>query len=177
MSSKELSEGLKIDSATIRRDFSYFGELGKKGYGYNISYLLKFFRTTLEQDDMTKVAIVGVGNLGTALVNYNFTVNDRMQIIAALDQSEDVVGNMVGKFTIDSMDDFEKVLEELGIEVVILTVPQQAAQKVADRITKAGITGILNFTPQRVNVPEKVQVHHIDLGIELQSLIFFMKNQ
>ena len=84
---------------------------------------------------------------------------------------------MVGKLTIDSMDDFEKVLEELGIEVVILTVPQQAAQKVADRITKAGITGILNFTPQRVNVPEKVQVHHIDLGIELQSLIFFMKNQ
>lgn len=126
---------------------------------------------------MTKVAIVGVGNLGTALVNYNFTVNDRMQIVAAFDQSEDVVGNMVGKLTIDSMDDFEKVLEELGIEVVILTVPQQAAQKVADRITKAGITGILNFTPQRVNVPEKVQVHHIDLGIELQSLIFFMKNQ
>lgn len=177
VSSKELSEGLKIDSATIRRDFSYFGELGKKGYGYNISYLLKFFRTTLEQDDMTKVAIVGVGNLGTALVNYNFTVNDRMQIVAAFDQSEDIIGSMVGKLTVDSMDDFEKVVEEVGIQVVILTVPQQAAQKVADRITSSGITGILNFTPQRINVPEKVQVHHIDLGIELQSLIFFMKNQ
>ena len=78
---------------------------------------------------MTKVAIVGVGNLGTALVNYNFTVNDRMQIVAAFDQSEDIIGSMVGKLTVDSMDDFEKVVEEVGIQVVILTVPQQAAQK------------------------------------------------
>lgn len=177
VSSKELSEGLKIDSATIRRDFSYFGELGKKGYGYNINYLLKFFRSALEQDDMTKVAIVGVGNLGTALVNYNFTVNDRMQIVAAFDQSEDIIGNLVGKLTVNSMDDLESVIDDLGIQVVILTVPQYAAQKVADRITDAGITGILNFTPQRINVSEKVQVHQIDLGIELQSLIFFMKNQ
>ncbi|GGI42467.1 redox-sensing transcriptional repressor Rex [Mammaliicoccus stepanovicii] len=177
VSSKELSEGLNIDSATIRRDFSYFGELGKKGYGYNINYLLKFFRTTLEQDDMTKVAIVGVGNLGTALVNYNFTVNDRMQIVAAFDQSQEIIGRTIGNITVQSMEDFENKLEEQGIQVVILTVPQQVAQKVSERITSAGITGILNFTPQRINVPEKVQVHHIDLGIELQSLIFFMKNQ
>ena len=72
VSSKELSESVKVDSATIRRDFSYFGALGKKGYGYNVNYLLSFFRKTLDQDAITKVVLIGVGNLGTAFLHYNF---------------------------------------------------------------------------------------------------------
>ncbi|TDL93332.1 redox-sensing transcriptional repressor Rex [Macrococcus brunensis] len=176
VSSKELSEGLKIDSATIRRDFSYFGELGKKGYGYNVEYLLNFFKTTLQQDTMTKVAIIGIGHLGHALVNYNFSISDRMQIEAAFDIAPNVVGEKIGKIYIQHMDDFEEVVEKMGIEVVILTVPGKIGQDIANRVTKAGIKGILNFTPERLNVPSDVQVHHIDLGVELQSLIFFMKN-
>ncbi|GGB11159.1 redox-sensing transcriptional repressor Rex [Macrococcus hajekii] len=176
ISSKELSEGLKIDSATIRRDFSYFGELGKKGYGYNVSYLLNFFKTTLQQDAITKVAIIGIGNLGRALVNYNFSISDRMQIEAAFDVASQVVGEKIGDIYIEHMDQFEKIVEEMGIEVAILTVPGKIAQTSANRVTKAGIKGILNFTPERLNVPSDVQVHHIDLGVELQSLIFFMKN-
>ena len=73
VSSAELSEAVKVDSATIRRDFSYFGALGKKGYGYNVNYLLSFFRETLDQDDITRVALIGVGNLGIAFLHYNFT--------------------------------------------------------------------------------------------------------
>jgi len=176
VSSKELSEGLKIDSATIRRDFSYFGELGKKGYGYNVEYLLNFFKTTLQQDTMTKVAIIGIGHLGHALVNYNFSISDRMQIEAAFDIAPNVVGEKIGKIYVQHMDDFEEVVEKIGIEVVILTVPGKIGQDIANRVTKAGIKGILNFTPERLNVPSDVQVHHIDLGVELQSLIFFMKN-
>lgn len=176
VSSKELSEGLKIDSATIRRDFSYFGELGKKGYGYNVEYLLNFFKTTLQQDTMTKVAIIGIGHLGHALVNYNFSISDRMQIEAAFDIAPNVVGEKIGDIYVQHMDDFEEVIEKLGIEVVILTVPGKIGQEIANRVTKAGIKGILNFTPERLNVPSDVQVHHIDLGVELQSLIFFMKN-
>lgn len=176
VSSKELSEGLQIDSATIRRDFSYFGELGKKGYGYNVNFLLNFFKTTLQQDMITKVAIVGVGNLGTALVNYNFSINDRMKITAAFDTSSSSIGKTIGKITVEDMKDFEKIVEETGIQVVILTVPGAVAQDVANRVTKAEIKGILNFTPERLTVPNGVHVHHIDLGVELQSLIFFMKN-
>ena len=74
VSSAELSEAVKVDSATIRRDFSYFGALGKKGYGYNVNYLLSFFRKTLDQDEITKVALIGVGNLGTAFLNYNYSI-------------------------------------------------------------------------------------------------------
>src|SRR5690625_4037616 len=76
VSSKQLSEAVKVDPATIRRDFSYFGALGKKGYGYNVEYLLIFFKETLDQDELTKVALIGVGNLGTAFLNYNFTRNN-----------------------------------------------------------------------------------------------------
>ncbi|WP_165980725.1 redox-sensing transcriptional repressor Rex [Macrococcus carouselicus] len=176
ISSKELSEGLKIDSATIRRDFSYFGELGKKGYGYNVEYLLNFFKTTLQQDAITKVAIIGIGHLGHALVNYNFSISDRMQIEAAFDVEPKIVGEKIGDIYVEHMDQFEKTVEDIGIEVAILTVPGKIAQDIANRVTKAGIKGILNFTPERLNVPSDVQVHHIDLGVELQSLIFFMKN-
>ncbi|WP_414042334.1 redox-sensing transcriptional repressor Rex [Macrococcus animalis] len=176
VSSKELSEGLQIDSATIRRDFSYFGELGKKGYGYNVNFLLNFFKTTLQQDMITKVAIIGVGNLGTALVNYNFSINDRMKITAAFDTSSNSIGKTIGKIKVEDMKDFEKIVDETGIQVVILTVPGAVAQDVANRVTKAQIKGILNFTPERLTVPSGFHVHHIDLGVELQSLIFFMKN-
>ncbi|KAA1036567.1 redox-sensing transcriptional repressor Rex [Macrococcus equipercicus] len=176
VSSKELSEGLQIDSATIRRDFSYFGELGKKGYGYNVAYLLNFFKTTLQQDMITKVAIIGVGNLGTALVNYNFTVSDRMKIEAAFDADPAVIGKHIGKIEVQDIERFEQIIEAQDIQIVILTVPGTAAQSLANRVTKSGIKGILNFTPERLTVPSGVHVHHIDLGIELQSLIFFMKN-
>lgn len=125
---------------------------------------------------ITKVAIIGVGNLGTALVNYNFSINDRMKITAAFDTSSTSIGKTIGKITVEDMKNFEKIVEETGIQVVILTVPGAVAQDVSNRVTKAQIKGILNFTPERLTVPNGVHVHHIDLGVELQSLIFFMKN-
>src|SRR5690625_5883713 len=89
VSSQELSEAVKVDSATIRRDFSYIGALGKKGYGYNVEYLLSFFRKTLNQDEVTEVALIGVGNLGTAFLKYNFLRNNNINIVKAFDRSEE----------------------------------------------------------------------------------------
>src|SRR6478736_6968116 len=96
VSSAELSEAVKVDSATIRRDFSYFGALGKKGYGYNVNYLLSFFRETLDQDDITRVALIGVGNLGTAFLHYNFTKNNNTKIEMAFDVDAEKIGTDVG---------------------------------------------------------------------------------
>ena len=93
-----MSEAVKVDSATIRRDFSYFGALGKKGYGYNVNYLLSFFRETLDQDDITRVALIGVGNLGIAFLHYNFTKNNNTKIEMAFDVSEEKVGTEIGAF-------------------------------------------------------------------------------
>ena len=176
VSSAELSEAVKVDSATIRRDFSYFGALGKKGYGYNVQYLLSFFRKTLDQDALSKVALVGVGNLGTAFLNYNFTKNNNTKIVVAFDVTSDKVGKTIGDIAVHHMDDLEEVIADQQIEVVILTIPSQQAQQVTDRLVKANIKGILNFTPARLTVPEHIRIHHIDLAIELQSLIYFLKH-
>ncbi|MGO4890513.1 redox-sensing transcriptional repressor Rex [Anaerobacillus sp. MEB173] len=175
VSSSELSEAVKVDSATIRRDFSYIGALGKKGYGYNVNYLLSFFRKTLDQDELTKVTLIGVGNLGTAFLHYNFQKNNNTKIEMAFDVAPEKVGTNMGTVPIYHLDDFEKILDP-EVTVAILTVPAIAAQKIADRIVDSGIKGILNFTPARLTVPEHIRVHHIDLSVELQSLIYFLKH-
>ncbi|KKB72534.1 MULTISPECIES: redox-sensing transcriptional repressor Rex [Bacillus] len=175
VSSAELSDAVKVDSATIRRDFSYFGALGKKGYGYNVNYLLSFFRKTLDQDEMTNVTLIGVGNLGTAFLHYNFIKNNNTKISMAFDINESKIGKEVGGVPVYDLNDLEKHLTN-DIPVAILTVPAQAAQPITDRLVALGIKGILNFTPARLNVPEHIRIHHIDLAVELQSLVYFLKH-
>lgn len=176
VSSAELSEAVKVDSATIRRDFSYFGALGKKGYGYNVNYLLSFFQKTLDQDDLTQVALIGVGNLGTAFLNYNFMKNNNTKIAMAFDVDPEKVGKRVEDVYVHHMDEIKERLKDENIAVAILTVPASVAQPITDQLIQADVRGILNFTPARLNVPSTVRIHHIDLAVELQSLIYFLKN-
>jgi len=176
VSSAELSEAVKVDSATIRRDFSYFGALGKKGYGYNVNYLLSFFRKTLDQDELTKVALIGVGNLGVAFLKYNFLKNNNTKIEVAFDVDEEKIKENISDVTIYHMDNLEKVIKEHNIQVAILTVPANVAQAITDRLVDSSIKGILNFTPARLSVPSSVRIHHIDLAVELQSLVYFLKH-
>jgi redox-sensing transcriptional repressor len=176
VSSKELSEAVKVDSATIRRDFSYFGALGKKGYGYNVNYLLSFFRKTLDQDALTKVVLIGVGNLGTAFLHYNFIKNNNTKIEMAFDVVEEKIGAEIGEVPVYNMDELEEKLEGADIEVAILTVPAQSAQNITDRLVSSNVKGILNFTPARLSVPDHIRIHHIDLAVELQSLVYFLKH-
>ena len=176
VSSAELSDAVKVDSATIRRDFSYFGALGKKGYGYNVNYLLSFFRKTLDQDETTNVTLIGVGNLGTAFLHYNFIKNNNTKIAMAFDINEEKIGTEVGGVPVYDLNKLEEHMTDDDIPVAILTVPAQAAQSITDRLVALGIKGILNFTPARLNVPEHIRIHHIDLAVELQSLVYFMKH-
>ena len=177
ISSTELSEAVKVDSATIRRDFSYFGALGKRGYGYDVEYLLEFFSHALNQDRLTNVALVGVGKLGQALLNYNFHQSNNVRISAAFDVNPDIVGTIQTGVPVYSMDEMIEQLKIQQIQVAILTVPQDVAQDTADRIVEANVRGILNFTPIRLNAPENVRVQNVDLTNELQTLIYFLDNQ
>lgn len=174
VSSKELSEAVKVDSATIRRDFSYFGALGKKGYGYNVEYLLGFFRKTLDQDEVTEVALIGAGNLGTAFLKYNFMKNNNIVIKMAFDAAPEKVGEDIGGVPIYHIDEMEERMD--GIQVAILTIPAGETDGVTERLVDYGVTGILNFTPARITVPEHIRVHHIDLAVELQALVYFLKH-
>ncbi|PWF99401.1 redox-sensing transcriptional repressor Rex [Levilactobacillus bambusae] len=176
VSSTELSEAVKVDSATIRRDFSYFGALGKRGYGYDVENLIKFFKKILNQDKLTNVALVGVGNLGHALLNFNFHQNSNVRISAAFDTNEKIANTIQSGVPIYPMSDLKLQLEDQRIQVVILTVPSEVGQAVADEAVEAGVKGILNFTQLRLSVPKDVRVQNVDLTNELQTLIYFLEH-
>ncbi|GEO68978.1 redox-sensing transcriptional repressor Rex [Levilactobacillus acidifarinae] len=176
VSSTELSEAVKVDSATIRRDFSYFGALGKRGYGYDVESLIKFFRKILNQDRLTSVALIGVGNLGHALLNFNFHQDSNVRISAAFDINEDIANTIQSGVPIYPMTDLRTQLEEQQIQVAILTIPSDVAQEVTNEAVAGGIKGILNFTPLRITVPKGVRVQNVDLTNELQTLIYFLEH-
>lgn len=174
VSSNELAEAVKVDSATIRRDFSYFGALGKRGYGYDVENLLEFFKKTLNQDKLTNVALIGFGNLGHALLNFNFHKSNNVRINAAFDINEEITGTIQSGVPIYPMEDMKEQLKIQQIEIVILTVPANVAQGVTNDLIEVGVKGILNFTPLRISVPESVLVQNVDLTNELQTLIYFL---
>ena len=174
VSSTELAEAVKVDSATIRRDFSYFGALGKRGYGYEVEALIKFFKKILNQDKLTNVALIGVGNLGHPLLNFNFHKSNNVRISAAFDVNDEITGTIQSGVPIYPMSDMKEQLTVQQIEIVILTVPASVAQDVTDEIMETGVKGILNFTPLRISVPDTVRVQNVDLTNELQTLVYFL---
>ena len=177
VSSTELSEAVQVDSATIRRDFSYFGELGKRGYGYDVEALMNFFAKTLNEDHMTNVALVGVGNLGTALLKYKFHQSNSIRVSAAFDADENITGRIIDGVPVYAMKDMVEQIKIQEIDIAILTVPAEFAQNIVDELVSAGIKGILNFTPARLNEPKCVLIQIVDLTNELQTLIYFLHSQ
>ena len=161
--SREFSEMIQIPSATIRRDFSHVGELGRSGYGYDVPYLIEVFSNILNTQEEKRIALIGCGNLGKALLKNNFRRNENLNIVCAFDNDLALVGT-----TINGL-----LVRQEGVTVAISTVPSHHAQKAIDKIVQAGVTAILNFAPDRVSVPANVSAQYIDLTTELQTLIYF----
>lgn len=174
VSSTELSDAVQVDSATIRRDFSYFGELGKRGYGYDVEALMNFFAKTLNDDQMSNVALVGVGNLGSALLKYKFHQSNSIRISAAFDVNKDIIGRILDGIPVYPLEDMAEQIRLQEIDIAILTVPAEHSQSIVDELVRAGIKGILNFTPARLHAPKQVLIQNVDLTNELQTLIYFL---
>lgn len=177
VSSKSISDSLQIDSATIRRDFSYFGELGRKGYGYNVDSLVNFFIEQLFGNTKKNVAIIGVGNLGSALLSYNFGNNlgENISICAGFDVDEKIIGSTIGQCKVYDIKDLTALTKKLDIEIAMLTVPKENAVAAKEAIEAAGIHGMMNFAPIRLVGHEGLIIHDVDVTLELQSLFFNMK--
>ncbi|MGX7350880.1 redox-sensing transcriptional repressor rex 2 [Enterococcus canis] len=171
--SKEFSDMIQVPPATIRRDFSHLGELGRSGYGYDVPYLIEVFSSILNTQQEKCIALVGCGNLGRALIKNNFRRNENLNIVCAFENDPCVVGSEIDGLKVYPMEDFTKVVNETGASVAISTVPSQFSQEAIDVIVASGITAILNFAPDRVIVPSNVKVQYIDLTTELQTLIYF----
>jgi redox-sensing transcriptional repressor len=174
VSSQDLGEKLDLNPAQIRKDLAYFGEFGRKGIGYNVHYLIEKIRQILKLDKLMSVALVGTGNLGRALCNYNMYVKDNMKIVAVFDADESKKGMLINHLTVQPMRELAKTVQQLGITVGIITVPAPEAQNVADQFIASGIRGILNFAPVVLKTTPGVRIHHADFTAELLSLAYYM---
>jgi len=177
--SRELSVQLGIESATIRKDFSYLGELGRQGYGYKVDFVLEAFEKVLNIEEKQKCILIGAGNLGRALMNFfsseRFTEEvlhaAPTELVAAFDNHPSVTGLTVNRIPILHSDQMIDFIKKNHIKYVILAVPSNAAQKVVDDIADLGIEGILNLTSTTINAGEII-IHEVDLAIEVETLIF-----
>ena len=175
--SKQIAEAIGIDSATVRRDFSYFGELGRRGFGYDVKKLMNFFANLLNDNSITNVMIVGVGNMGRALLHYRFHERNKMKIVMAFDTDDysDVGTTTNDGIPIYGISQIKEKVQEGNVKTAILTVPSVKAQEVASVLVDAGTKGILCFSPVHLSVPKDVVVQYVDLTSELQTLLYFMR--
>ncbi|MBE3596357.1 MAG: redox-sensing transcriptional repressor Rex [Hydrogenibacillus sp.] len=176
VSSHQMGKELGQNPAQIRKDLAYFGEFGRKGIGYEVRYLIKKIRQILHLDQLIPVALVGAGHLGTALARYNAFQQDNMRIVAIFDHSPLKAGREVDGIRIQPMEELKQTVKDKDIRVGIITVPDYAAQEVADQLVDAGIEAIMNFAPTIIHVPPNVRVHHADLTTELHSLAYYLRH-
>ena len=174
VSSQELAERFNLNSAQVRKDLAYFGEFGVRGIGYYVSGLKAELHRILGLDREWPVALVGFGNLGSALFHYKGFARQGFRIVAIFDEDPAKVAREIESTPIFASRDMSREVKARGIQIAIVAVPTDAAQAVADHLVTAGIKAILNFAPARIKVPKDVRLKHVDLSIELETLSFYL---
>jgi redox-sensing transcriptional repressor len=173
-SSHELGQRLGISSAQIRKDLSHFGGFGKQGTGYHIAYLIEQLKQVLKVNREWEVALVGAGDLGSAIAHYRGFANRGFRIACVFDSAPHKIGKQVGDFTIESTEHMVEAIQSRGIKIAMLAVPAEVAQQVADQLIDAGVCGILNYAPINLNVPPGVRVQYIDPVVQLQRMTYYI---
>jgi redox-sensing transcriptional repressor len=174
VSSQELAERFNLNSAQVRKDLAYFGEFGVRGIGYYVSGLKAELQRILGLDREWAVALVGFGNLGSALFHYKGFARQGFRIAAIFDEDPRKVAREIDSTPIFPSRDLGREVKARGIQVAIVAVPAESAQAVADQLVAAGIKAILNFAPARIKVPKDVRFKNVDLSIELETLSFYL---
>jgi len=177
ISSSRLGSLLGFTDAQVRKDLAYFGHFGQPGIGYRCEELIGAIRRILGTDHDWPVAMVGVGNLGRALLGYKGFAQQGFNIAAAFDVDVAKVGDRIEDVPIYHVDELETVVRDRLIRLGMITVPAAAAQSVADRLVSAGIEGIVNFAPVTINLPGQVNIVGVDLAIELEQVTFAVANR
>ncbi|MFH1459703.1 MAG: redox-sensing transcriptional repressor Rex [Candidatus Omnitrophota bacterium] len=176
VSSAELGERANLSDAQVRKDLGHFGQFGVSGSGYNTRELKAALEKILGKDKVWNVAVIGVGNLGGALLAYPGFKNLGLNIVAAFDSNAKKIGKQINDVTVKAIDQLARVIKERKVSIAIIAVPAKDAQAVSDELVASGIECILNFAPQALNVPEQVKVKYVDLSHELETLSYFLVN-
>lgn len=177
ISSEELGRRIGVTPEQIRKDLASFGEFGKKGVGYYVRELIRNIGEILGLHRNWNIAIVGVGHLGWALANYRNFVSLGFNLAAVFDIDPAKVGQVIGGVEIFSLDRLAEVVHEKNIHIGVITVPAQNAQEVADKLMAAGVRGIWNFAPVKLNVSEDIRLVSEDLSVGLSSISYYLSRQ
>lgn len=173
-SSQELGRRLGISSAQIRKDLSHFGEFGKQGTGYHITYLIDQLQKILHLTKIWNVAVIGAGYLGHALVNYHGFQSRGFNVVAVFDVDEDKIGEEMGHLTVRPLYELEKSISENDVQIAILSLPPEVAQDVTDRLVSAGVKSLLSYAPGHLTVPDGIQVSYSDPVIQMQRMTYYL---
>lgn len=174
-SSKDLALALGVTAAQVRKDLGYFGQFGFPGIGYKIENLIVEIRKILGTDRIWNVALVGLGNLGSALFRYRGFEKQGFRIAAVFDNDPGVVGSPIGGLLVKHTRELPSTVSEADISLGIMAVPAEAAQEVAQFMVASGICGIFNFAPTVLSLPDSVAYVSIDLTVQLEQLSFQVK--
>ncbi len=173
-SSRELGKLLDISAAQIRKDLSHFGELGKRGKGYEIDFLTSKLNQILNTDTVWDMIVIGAGDLGSGLARYRGFLNRGFRVAAIFDIDSQKIGRKIGNLVVKDNREMCDFVAENGIQIAVLAIPAEFAQDVIDDLVVVGITAILNYAPVYIKTPDGVQIEHIDPSVHLQKLSYFL---
>lgn len=176
VSSEALAKAVGVKPTQLRKDLGYVGQFGTRGLGYSVETLFEAIHGVMGRTSLQPVVLVGVGNLGSALLSYGGFRKEGFEIIAAFDKAPDEVKKRAARSGVPINDsrDLVKYIRNYQVKMAILTVPENAAQEVANVIVEAGVQAILNFSPAVLQVPDEVVINHVNLAVELESLSYFV---
>ncbi len=174
VSSHQLGEKLQVTPAQIRKDLSYFGRFGKQGRGYSVRHLLVELKNITGLDRRWRVALIGVGRLGRAILSYPGLAPEGFQIIAAFDNDPAIIGQKIGELTVQPMENLDEAVVSKKISIGIVAVPSSYAQEVIDRLVQCEMRAILNYAPISPQVPDEVKIRNIDPVLSLQSMTYYL---
>ncbi|MDP2210637.1 MAG: redox-sensing transcriptional repressor Rex [Candidatus Aquicultor sp.] len=174
VSSERLGESSGVNPAEIRRDFTHFGTFGKKGVGYDVDTMIKNIKRILGSDEPHKIALVGAGNLGSAIASYEGLLQHGFHVAAIFDNDPKKIGTNIRNLEVFNIKDLSQILRSANITIGIIAVPPAAAQPVADLLIEGNISVILNYTPALVRVPPGVQLHNTDPAQQLLHTLYYL---
>jgi redox-sensing transcriptional repressor len=175
VSSEALAKAARVKSTQLRKDLTYFGQFGTRGLGYDVQQLNKMISDLLGTTSLQPVILVGVGNLGLALLSYKGFEQEGFEIIAAFDMEPSRRREKAVSTPIYPMDRLSEIVQKRRVKMAIITVPAGEAQEVTNKLVDAGVAGILNFAPIVLHVPDDVMVNNVNLAIELENLSYFIQ--
>ena len=173
VSSEVLAKAAGVKSTQLRKDLTYFGQFGTRGLGYDVKQLIEMISERLGTKSLQPVVIVGIGNLGRALLSYRGFEREGFEVVGAFDMQSDRFPKEV-PIQVQSMKVMPKVIDEHLVKMAILCVPPTAAQEVTNQLIEYGVVAILNFAPIVLSVPDEVTVNNVNLAMELENLSYFI---